>query len=286
MESEPPLAANLQAVLEVRTAGDPDAPGVLWTDLSPGQIAEAVSDQGTPVSGLIQECILSPLRTHDLAHAGALHPQMRRGDLLIADRAFESFAHLALLLGQHICANSAINGGAGFTALIRMARMMKDSVRAFSAGDYVPSGKGDEPTNVGAHLPCFFVPPMFDDVPGDLIELGARSPQAAIPVVLNKNTQDADGRRFTGAPTRQCPKYCVPPSIHLHHWCRGWAVNFPCCGNGHLGRLSWVPMVPTHENFLPSGFTGSVTAFSQDGSDKANACTGACTKLEDMQKTQ
>jgi hypothetical protein len=51
-------------------------------------------------SGLIQECILSPLRTHDLAHAGALHPQMRRGDILIADRAFESFAHLALLLGQ------------------------------------------------------------------------------------------------------------------------------------------------------------------------------------------
>ena len=51
-------------------------------------------------SGLIQECILSPMRTHDLAHAGALHPQMRRGDILIADRAFESFAHLALLLGQ------------------------------------------------------------------------------------------------------------------------------------------------------------------------------------------
>ena len=50
MESEPPLAANLHAVLEVRTAGDPDAPGVRWTDLSPRQIAEAVRDQGTPVS--------------------------------------------------------------------------------------------------------------------------------------------------------------------------------------------------------------------------------------------
>ena len=50
MESEPALAANLHAVLEVRTAGDPDAPEVLWTDLSPRQIAERVSDQGTPVS--------------------------------------------------------------------------------------------------------------------------------------------------------------------------------------------------------------------------------------------
>ena len=51
-------------------------------------------------SGLIRDCILSPLRTHDLAKAGLLHPLLRLGDILIADRAFESFAHAALLLGQ------------------------------------------------------------------------------------------------------------------------------------------------------------------------------------------
>ena len=51
-------------------------------------------------TGLIHDCILSPLRTHDMAHAAELHPAMRRGDLLIVDRAFESFVHLALLLGQ------------------------------------------------------------------------------------------------------------------------------------------------------------------------------------------
>lgn len=51
-------------------------------------------------TGLIHDCILSPLRTHDMAHAGELHPALRRGDLLIVDRAFESFVHLALLLGQ------------------------------------------------------------------------------------------------------------------------------------------------------------------------------------------
>jgi hypothetical protein len=50
VESEPRLEANLRSVLEVRTAGDPDEPDVLWTDLSPMQIAQAVSDMGTPVS--------------------------------------------------------------------------------------------------------------------------------------------------------------------------------------------------------------------------------------------
>ena len=55
-------------------------------------------------SGLIQDCILSPLRTHDMAKASQLHPQMRAGDILIADRAFESYAHAAMLirLGLHL----------------------------------------------------------------------------------------------------------------------------------------------------------------------------------------
>ncbi len=37
-------------MLEGRTAGDPDEPKVLWTDLSPRQIADAVTEMGTPVS--------------------------------------------------------------------------------------------------------------------------------------------------------------------------------------------------------------------------------------------
>jgi hypothetical protein len=36
--------------LQSRTAGDPDEPDVLWTDLSPPEIAAAVTDLGTPVS--------------------------------------------------------------------------------------------------------------------------------------------------------------------------------------------------------------------------------------------
>jgi hypothetical protein len=50
VESEPALEAHLQSVLEVRTAGDPDEPEVLWTDLSPEKIAQTVGDLGTPVS--------------------------------------------------------------------------------------------------------------------------------------------------------------------------------------------------------------------------------------------
>jgi len=50
IESEPELEQNLKTILEVRTAGDPDDKDVLWTDLSPQQIAKAVTDRGTPVS--------------------------------------------------------------------------------------------------------------------------------------------------------------------------------------------------------------------------------------------
>lgn len=44
------LEQNLKLLLDVRTAGDPDQPEVLWTDLSPSQMAAAATDLGTPVS--------------------------------------------------------------------------------------------------------------------------------------------------------------------------------------------------------------------------------------------
>jgi Rhodopirellula transposase DDE domain len=50
VEAEPELERNLKSVLEVRIAGDPDEQSVLFTDLSPRQIAQAVTDLGTPVS--------------------------------------------------------------------------------------------------------------------------------------------------------------------------------------------------------------------------------------------
>jgi hypothetical protein len=47
--------------------------------------------------GYIHRILPSPLRTHDLAHAAFMHQELRPGDIVGGDRAFCSFAHLALL---------------------------------------------------------------------------------------------------------------------------------------------------------------------------------------------
>lgn len=52
-------------------------------------------------TGFVQRVIPAPLRTHDMANARDMHPELRAGDVLIADRAFASFAHLALLSQQN-----------------------------------------------------------------------------------------------------------------------------------------------------------------------------------------
>ena len=48
-------------------------------------------------SGMITKMLASPLRTHDMSKTVQLHPELQPGDVLAADRAFCSFAHLALL---------------------------------------------------------------------------------------------------------------------------------------------------------------------------------------------
>ena len=48
-------------------------------------------------TGLVLEMLSAPLRTHDLSQVVRLHPELKAGDGLIADRGFCSYAHLALL---------------------------------------------------------------------------------------------------------------------------------------------------------------------------------------------
>jgi len=99
--SEPPLAANLQAVLEVRTAGDPDTPDVRWTDLSPGQIAQVVGAQGTPVS--------PPVVRQWLADQGLTRRQIRK-DLAgghTPDRD-PQFRRIAELKAQYVAAGNPV----------------------------------------------------------------------------------------------------------------------------------------------------------------------------------
>ncbi len=54
----------------------------------------ALTDADT---GLILDVIASPLRTHDISVAPCVHPRLRPGDLLVADRGFCGYAHVALL---------------------------------------------------------------------------------------------------------------------------------------------------------------------------------------------
>jgi hypothetical protein len=51
-------------------------------------------------SGLFQKVIASPLRTHDLNGVAQLHPEMEAGDVVLGDRAFGSFGHVALLVSR------------------------------------------------------------------------------------------------------------------------------------------------------------------------------------------
>jgi hypothetical protein len=49
-------------------------------------------------TGMVLHILAAPLRTHDLSKVVELHPDLRPGDVLVADRGFCSYAHLALLV--------------------------------------------------------------------------------------------------------------------------------------------------------------------------------------------
>lgn len=55
----------------------------------------AIFDAAT---GLVLDLIAAPMCTHDMSQVYKLHSQLRPGDLLLGDRGFCSFAHLALVL--------------------------------------------------------------------------------------------------------------------------------------------------------------------------------------------
>jgi Transposase DDE domain len=48
-------------------------------------------------TGLLLNVVASPLRTHDMSRVGRIHPDLAAGDVLVGDRGFCSFAHLALV---------------------------------------------------------------------------------------------------------------------------------------------------------------------------------------------
>ena len=59
----------------------------------------AMTHMGT---GMIIKMIASPMRTGDMSRTAELHPELKSGDLLVADRAFCSFPHLCLLIERGV----------------------------------------------------------------------------------------------------------------------------------------------------------------------------------------
>jgi Transposase DDE domain len=53
-------------------------------------------------TGLLRKTLALPLHTSDMAQAAALHPELRPDDILVGDRAFGSYAHLALCRKRRI----------------------------------------------------------------------------------------------------------------------------------------------------------------------------------------
>jgi hypothetical protein len=51
-------------------------------------------------TGFLIHVASAPWRTHDMSRIGSLHPDLAEGDVLVGDRAFCSFAHLALLAAR------------------------------------------------------------------------------------------------------------------------------------------------------------------------------------------
>jgi hypothetical protein len=53
-------------------------------------------------TGLLLGILAAPLRTHEMAYIETLHSILKLGDVLVADRGFCSFAHLASLVGRGV----------------------------------------------------------------------------------------------------------------------------------------------------------------------------------------
>jgi Transposase DDE domain len=107
---EDPLWCGLRALLvDASSTITPDLPDL---QKAFGQPSGQKPGCGFPVpkvlglfdafTGLILEMICFPLFTHEQSKVWQLHPLLKAGDLLVADRGFCSFAHLAMLYARNV----------------------------------------------------------------------------------------------------------------------------------------------------------------------------------------
>jgi len=96
-------------LLDGSSVSMPDAPELRDHFGQPGNQAKGC---GFPVAhilalfhagtGLLLEIAAAPLRTHDMAGVADVLPLLKPGDVLVADRGFCSFAHLAMLINKGV----------------------------------------------------------------------------------------------------------------------------------------------------------------------------------------
>jgi len=86
-------------------------------------------------TGMITKMLTGPLRTHDMSGVADLHPELRAGDVLVADRGFYSYAHLALLWqrGVHGLLRLHQRTIVDFTPAVRMLRLARSTDRTKKA---------------------------------------------------------------------------------------------------------------------------------------------------------
>jgi hypothetical protein len=84
--------------------------------------------------GFLLRAVPAPGRTHDMAHAALMHKDLGRGDVLLGDRAFCSYAHLAL------CARRGLHGL--FRAHQRLLISFRPRRRHAGPGKVGPEQKG------------------------------------------------------------------------------------------------------------------------------------------------
>jgi hypothetical protein len=86
-------------------------------------------------TGFIRRTMALPLRSSDTAHAAALHPALQPGDVLVGDRAFSSYGHLAL------CRQRRLHG------LFRMHQKQIVSFRCHRPHQSFPEGTPGQPSS-------------------------------------------------------------------------------------------------------------------------------------------
>jgi len=94
-------------------------------------------------TGMLVDVLASSWRIHDLTRIRELHPRLQAGDVLVGDRAFCAFAHLALLRQQELHAVLRVSG----PRHVDFGRKHRKAAHAAQRG--LPATEGPWPVRLG-----------------------------------------------------------------------------------------------------------------------------------------